>query len=292
VYAASSPFQAPATLAMLTHVEQVDGRWHVLGGIGRVRDALERAARAVGVDVRFGTDVGRIATDDGRAVGVELADGGSERAEVVVTDVDAAHLYTDLLPRPREAAQLDEAGRSTSTFVVCAAVRGRTEGVVHHNVLFGLHDEQEHRYLTAGQLPIDPTVSACVPTVTDPTMAPPDHESWVMHVQVPAAIGIDRKLMTAAVLNRLAERGYDLRARIDFTRTLVPADFDARYRAVGGAIHGTSANGRAAALGRPANAGPVDGLYLVGGSAHPGGGIPFVAAGAKIVADLVADRHG
>jgi len=98
--------------------------------------------------------------------------------------------------------------------------------------------------------------------------------------------------MTAGVLNRLAERGVDLRDRIEFTRTLLPADIDARYRAPGGAIHGTSANGKRAAFSRPSNVGPVDGLYLVGGSAHPGGGLPLVATGARIVADLVADRYG
>lgn len=290
-YSGSSPYEAPATLACISHVEQEYGCWHVIGGLGRLRDALERAARRMGVDVRLGVDVGRIAAAGKRVVGVDLADGGHEPADLVVSNVDAAHLYTDLLPDPKRAKELDRAGRSTSAFVVCAAVRGRTDGVAHHNVFFSLHDEQEFRYLTAGQMPIDPTVYACVPSVTDPTMAPPDRESWVLLVNTPHSVGVDRKLMTAAVLNRLAERGVDLRDRIDFTRTLVPADFDARYRALGGAIYGTSSNGRTAAFSRPNNTGPVDGLYLVGGSTHPGGGLPMVATSARIVADLVAERH-
>lgn len=290
-YSGSSPYRAPATLAGLAHVEQAFGCWHVIGGLGRVRDALEGVARRIGVEIRLGTDVGRITTSAGRVTGVQLADGGSEPADVVVSNVDAAHLFTELLPDPKQARQLDQVDRSTSAFVICAAVRGRTEGIAHHNVFFSLHDEQEFRYLTAGQLPLDPTVHACVPAVTDPTMAPAGCESWVLRVTTPPAIGIDRKLMTAAVLNRLAERGVDLRARIQFTRTVVPADFDARYRAPGGSIHGTSSNGRRAAFARPGNVGPVDGLYLVGGSAHPGGGLPFVATSARIVADLVTQRH-
>ena len=170
---------------------------------------------------------------------------------------------------------------------MCAAVRGRTEGIAHHNVFFSLHDEQEFRYLSSGQAPPDSTVYACVSSVTDPSMAPADGENWVFLVNLPPATGVDRKLMSAAVLNRLAERGIDLRQRIEFTRTLVPADFEARYRAIDGAIYGTSSDDRTAAFARPANAGPVDGLYLVGGSAHPGGGLPLVATGARIVADLV-----
>lgn len=291
-YSGSSPFEAPATLACISHVEQDSGCWHVVGGIGRLRDALERAAVRIGVDLRPGVDVGRITADGKRVRGVELADGGSEPADVVVSNVDAAHLYVDLLPDPKRAKQLDKLGRSGSAFLMCAAVRGRTDGIAHHNVFFSLHDEQEFRYLTAGQLPIDPTVYACVSAVTDPTMAPRDGENWVFLVNTPHSIGLDRKMMTAAVLNRLAERGTDLRERIDFTRTLVPADFDARYRAPGGSIYGTSSNGKQAAFARPSNVGPVDGLYLVGGSAHPGGGLPMVATSARIVADLVAERHG
>jgi phytoene dehydrogenase-like protein len=176
--------------------------------------------------------------------------------------------------------------------VICAAVRGRTEGIAHHNVFFSLHDRQEFKNLETGQMAIDPTVYACVSSVTDPGQAPSDGENWYILVSTPPATGLDRKLMTAAVLNRLAERGFDLRTRIDYTRTLVPADFEARYRAVGGAIYGTSSNGKRAAFARPNNLGPVDGLYLVGGSAHPGGGLPMVAISARIVADLVAERQG
>lgn len=291
-YSGSSPFRAPATLACIPHIEQAYGCWYVMGGLGRIRDALERVARRAGVEIRTGVDVGRIRVEGGSVAGVDLADGGREDADVVVANVDAAHLYVDLLPRPKEASALDKVGRSTSGFVVCAAVRGRTEGIAHHNVFFSLHDEQEFRFLESGQLAIDPTVYACVSSVTDPSQAPRDAENWFLLVNTPPAIGIDRKLMTAAVLNRLAERGFDLRDRIEFTRTLVPADFEARYRSLGGAIYGTSSNGKRAAFQRPNNVGPVDGLYLVGGSSHPGGGLPMVTISARIVADLVAERHG
>jgi phytoene desaturase len=291
-YSGSSPYLAPATLACIAHVEQAFGAWHVRGGMGRLRDALVRAATGAGVELRTGADVGRIVATGGAVTGVELADGGVEPADIVVSDVDAAHLYVDLLPRPREAKQLDRAGRSAGAFVMCAAVRGRTEGIAHHNVFFSLHDEQEFRFLSAGQLPIDPTIYASVSSVTDPGQAPPGCENWYVLAQTPPGVGVDRKLMTAGILNRLAERGVDLRERIEFTRTLLPADFDARYRTPGGAIYGTSSNGKRAAFARPGNIGPVHGLYLVGGSTHPGGGLPLVLTGARIVADLVADRHG
>ncbi len=291
-FSGSSPYRSPATAACLLHIEQTFGCWYVIGGIGRLRDALVRAATSMGVDIRTGVDVGLITADVGVVTGVEFADGGGEGAEIVVSDVDAAHLYVDLLPSPKQAKQLDKAGPSTSAFVLCAAVRGRTEGITHHNVFFPLHDRQEFKFLEVGQMPIEQTLHATVSSVTDAGQARPDAENWYVVIQTPPAIGIDRKLMTAAVLNRLAERGFDLRNRIEFTRTLLPADIDARYRARGGSIHGTSANGKKTVFARPSNIGPVHGLYLVGGSAHPGGGLPFVAISGRIVADLVAERHG
>lgn len=207
-----------------------------------------------------------------------------------MANVDAAHLLTELSPDLERAKRLDRAGLSASAFVLCVAVRGRTEGIAHENVFFPLHDRQEYRYLEAGQVPIDQTVTATVSSVTDPTMAPDSGENWRIMVQLPPAVGVDRKLMSAAVLNRLAERGFDLRERIEFTRSVVPADFDARYRAPGGALYGTASNDRRSALERPANSTSVDGLYLVGGTAHPGVGLPFTAAGAELVAGLIAER--
>lgn len=286
-YSGSSPYRAPATLGCIRHIEQEHGCWHVTGGLATLAGVLERTAESAGVEIRTGVDVGRIAVDSGRVTGVVLAAGGTIDADIVISDVDAAHLYVDLLPDPKRATALDKAGRSTSAFVMCAAVRGRTEGIAHHNVFFPLHDEQEFRFLHQGAPAVDPTVYACVSAVTDRSMAPRDGENWMCLVTMPPAVGVDRKMATALVLNRLAERGVDLRSRIVFTRTLVPADFDARYRAVDGAIYGTSSDGRAAAFQRPANEGPVDGLFLVGGSAHPGGGLPLVAIGARIVAGLV-----
>lgn len=286
-YSGSSPYRAPGTLSCIFHIEQEYGCWHLHGGVAVLAERLATTARRIGVDLRLGVDVGRVATSRGSISGVDLADGGRQPADVVVSDVDAEHLYTDLLPDSKRRKRITKMGRSMSAFVMCAAVRGRTEGVAHHNVFFSLDDEQEFDDLAKGRPATDPTVYACVSSVTDPSMAPTDAENWVFLVNAPADTGIDRKLMSAAVLNRVAERGIDLRDRIEFTRTLLPADIDARYRAPGGAIYGTSSNGRTAAFRRPSNVGPVDGLFLVGGSTHPGGGLPLVATGAHIVADLV-----
>jgi phytoene dehydrogenase-like protein len=89
------------------------------------------------------------------------------------------------------------------------------------------------------------------------------------------------------VLDRLAARGVDLRPRIEVRSTMTPSDIEHRYRSPGGAIYGTSSNGKRAAFVRPANRGSRPGLYLVGGSSHPGGGLPLVTTSAKIVVEMI-----
>ena len=91
----------------------------------------------------------------------------------------------------------------------------------------------------------------------------------------------------ARVLDVMAQRGYDVRARIRWQVCRTPADLERETRAPGGSIYGTSSNGARAAFLRATNASPVPGLYLVGGSAHPGGGLPLVGMSAEIVADLM-----
>jgi phytoene dehydrogenase-like protein len=85
----------------------------------------------------------------------------------------------------------------------------------------------------------------------------------------------------------MAARGLDVRDRVRWRVVRTPADLERETGSVGGSIYGTSSNGARAAFLRPGNAAPIPGLFLVGGSAHPGGGLPLVALSAEIVAGLV-----
>ncbi len=302
-YTGSDPRKAPAALATVPYVEQTFGAHHVRGGVRRLADALHARSLERGVTYRMGTDVVEVRTDAARVTGVRLADGEVLPADVVVANADATHLYRDLVRDPRAAGALRRLGRATpslSGFVLLLAVRGRTPGLRHHNVWFPQdYDAEFDAIFGRHARPVDdPAVYVCAPD--DDAMRPDaDHEPWFVLVNAPrhattgergtvdwTAPGLAESYRDR-ILAVMASRGYDVRDRLLWSEIRTPADLERDTRAPGGAIYGTSSNGARAAFLRPANASPVPGLYLVGGSAHPGGGLPLVGMGAEIVADLV-----
>jgi phytoene dehydrogenase-like protein len=243
-----------------------------------------------------------VVVEGGRAAGVELAEGARVPADVVVSDADATHLYTDLVadPAARSARRrLARATPSLSGFVLLLALRG-TSDVAHHTVLFPetveAYDAEFDSVFGRGARPVvDPAVYVCSPG--DPRMRPAGHEAWSVLVNAPRhgtgpgcvdwrSPGLAESY-AATVLDVMAARGLDVRDRLLWHEIRTPADLEQDTRAPGGAIYGTSSNGAGAAFLRPANRSPVPGLFLVGGSAHPGGGLPLVGLSAAIVAELV-----
>jgi phytoene desaturase len=302
-YTGSDPRRAPAALATVPYVEQAFGVHHVAGGLHRLADALHQRGAERGVTYRFGAAVAQVVVESGRAAGVRLAGGELLPADVVVSDADAGALYGDLLTGPAAARQRRRLRRLTpslSGFVLLLAVRGRTPGLAHHNVWFPAdYDAELDAVFGRAVRPVsDPTVYVCAPD--DPAMRPDDdHEAWFVLVNAPrhsttpaaGAIDWDAPGLAAAYRDRLltvmAERGFDVRDRLLWSQVRTPADLERDTAAPGGAIYGTSSNGVRAAFLRPANASPLPGLFLVGGSAHPGGGLPLVGISAEIVAKLI-----
>ncbi|HVM14559.1 MAG TPA: phytoene desaturase family protein [Egibacteraceae bacterium] len=295
-YTGSDPRRAPAALAVIPYAEQRFGAWYVEGGLYRIADALAERACERGAQIRTGADVRGISLSGGRVTGVTLADGERLRADVVVANADAAHVYRDLLAPSagrRAAAALRRAVPSLSGFVVLLGLSGRTPDPVHHRVLFPRHYDGEFDAIF-GRHPrpvTDPTVYVASPD--DAAAAPAGAESWFVLVNAPRHGIVDWADEGLAddyaghVLAVLASRGLDVRHRVVTRRVVSPADLALRTRAPGGAIYGTSSNGLRSAFRRPANVTAVPGLFLVGGSSHPGGGLPLVVLSAGIVADLV-----
>ncbi|WP_436762713.1 phytoene desaturase family protein [Streptosporangium sp. V21-05] len=293
-YAGSSPYRAPAALGCVPAIEHGEGGWYVPGGLPRIADALALMLEKAGVEVVLGAEVARVLADGERVRGVRLASGERERADVVVANTDAAALYGRLLPDRRRLRRIAGLGTSSSVFLLLAGVEGRTEGLGHHSIVFsGDYEREFGDIFRRRRPPEDPTVYIGCSVVDDPSQAPPGTENWVMLVNVPARDPgrwpMSPEAYRDLVLGRLASRGYDLSGRLRFVDLFTPADLRDRYGAWGGSIYGGAYSGRLAPFRRPGNRGPRRGLYLVGGSAHPGGGLPLVAMGARIVASLVRE---
>lgn len=287
-YSGSSPYRAPATLGCIPAIESLYGCWYPRGGLGALRDAIERLAIDSGVELRTGTEAVAVIADREQVLGVELATGGGLlEASQVVVNADARHLYRDLLADPAAERRVRRARPSTSGVVVCAGVRGATPDITHHNVWFSDDYRGEFDALAAGRFPDDPTVYGCISSITDDTQAPSGCENWFLLANAPAGIDLDPVRATEVIMQRLQRSGIALGDRIEFVETITPRDLEDRYRAPGGAIYGSSSDGRRAAFARPGNIGSRRGLYLVGGSSHPGGGLPLVTMSARIVADLI-----
>ena len=299
-YTGSDPRRAPAALAAVPYAELAFGGWYVRGGLRRIAEAMLSRCAELGVVIRTSTEVRSVTVSAGRAAGVQLTDGGRLGADVVVANADATHLYTDLVTVPGELTRLSRSTPSLSGFVLLLGLRGRTPGLAHHNVYFPVDYDAEFDAvfgLDGGTArPVDdPTLYVSTPD--DPAARPAGHEAWFVLVNAPrhgaGAGAIDWTAPRLAedyatlLLSRLAERGLDIRDRLLFSEFRTPVDLAHDTRSPGGAIYGTSSNGPRAAFLRPANRSRLAGLYLVGGSAHPGGGLPLVVLSAQIVAGLI-----
>lgn len=301
----SDPRRAPAALSILPYVESTFGVWHIAGGLRGLADALRNRLDERGVQLLLETRAVRIVLDAGRVSGVGLEDGQVLPAEIVVANADASQVYGELLgpaaPRgPRR--RLTRSTPSMSGFTIMLAVSGRTPGVSHHNVWFPADRDAELDAIFSAPSPVDePTIHACVPA--DPAMRPDGCQAWTVLVAAPRHSPGGREPGTVdwdapglaehyadRVLQRLAERGTDLAGRIRWRQLRTPADLHRAMGAPGGSIYGTAYHGPRASFLRPQNATAVPGLFLVGGSAHPGGGLPLVGLSAEIVANLVGRR--
>jgi phytoene desaturase len=313
-YSGSDPRQAPAVLATAAYVEHAFGSWYVRGGIRRLADAVHERAVSLGADVRTGVAVTEVVLDGARVGGVRLATGEHLAADVVVSAVDVAHLVRDLLPHGEGhragAARLRRVTPSMSGLVILLALKGRTPGLSHHTVTFPADYDDEFDSVVgtgrhAGRPRAVPDPAIYVSAPDDPVTRPDEeHEAWFVLVNAPRhcpqdpAAGIDWRAADATgaplaesyadhLLEVMARRGLDVRERLLWREVRTPADLEDQTRSVGGSIYGSSGNGARSAFLRPANTTAVRGLYLTGGSTHPGGGLPLVALSAEIVAGLV-----
>jgi phytoene desaturase len=297
-YVGSAPDASPAVLCGIAHMQAQDGVWYPRGGTGAVPRALASLAVDLGVDIRTRTPIRRILVERGRVRGVETAQGEVIRAAAVVSNSDSVRTHRELVedaPRQRFLARR-RYEPACSGVVLYLGLDKRYEQLIHHNFVFSEdpHEEFETIY-RRGEPAADPTCYVCAPAVTEPEVAPPGGEALYVLVHTPylrphhdwSKMLPDYRRRIIDKLKRTAGMK-DLEQHIVFERALTPQDIHDRYHVLDGAIYGLASHGRFLGAFKPANRSPdIEGLYLAGGSAHPGPGMPMVLMSGWIAADCV-----
>jgi len=306
-YNGSSPYITPATFNIIPYVEAEFGAWYVRGGMAKIAEALGALAQRQGVAFRFNTT----ATEwDGTEATAQ--DGFCGKADFLVCNGDVLSTATapshgTLVSRRRlplladvfSAKARDRLLRpplSTSGFILFLGVRGCDPRLGHHNIFFSDRYREEFSEIHDQKIsPTEPTIYISVSSRTDPDHAPRDHDNYFVLVNAPAR---DPKLPWTEseargyrdlVLKRLERFGFgDLPQRIVAERIFTPSDFAARDLAHHGALYGWASHSIRTSLFRPPLRAPgARNVFFVGGTTHPGGGIPLVLLSGKMVAEMI-----
>jgi phytoene desaturase len=298
-YNGSSPYLAPATLNIIPYVEYGLGGWYVRGGLYGLAQAYRKLVEKLGVTIYSGATyaVTQILRQARRVVGVRLANGQEHPADLVVANTDVAYTYQHLLGDVRQSQKFARLEPSCSGFVLFLGVEKQFPQLAHHNILFSPDYRREFADIFERKVPpSDPTIYICWTGKTDPQLAPAGASNLFVLVNAPyLSEAWDWKTPTATsryrdlIVQKMEEFGLrGLNEAIAVEQVMTPLDLAQRYNAERGAIYGLSSNNRFSAFLRPPNRSPsYKGLYFVGGSTHPGGGVPLVTLSAKIVANLI-----
>jgi len=298
-----NPFDASSIYAMIHYLEREWGVHYALGGTGVLVNALGQLFEEVGGRIHLNSEVGQILVEGRRVTGIELADGSTHRADVVVSNGDVAFTYRSMIPeqyrRKYSNRKIEGMQYSMSLFVIYFGTKRRylDRGLTHHNIILserykGLLNDIFKRKILAD----DFSLYLHMPTITDPSVAPPDHEAFYVLSPVPH-LGAEIDWSVAAkpyrdAIMQFLEDNYlpDLQANIVAEHYIDPTHFQNRLNSYLGSAFSVQPILTQSAWFRPHNRSEdFENLYFVGAGTHPGAGLPGVISSAKIAENLIGN---
>ncbi len=298
-YCGSSPFETPATLMLIAHVE-AQGVWKISGGMNALARALEAVARKNGANFRYGETAAQICAPHGKVEAVRLASGERLNTRSVVCNADPSALGDGLFGEDvrRKLPAVPAARRSLSAMVWLAKTKAKGFELNHHNVLFSEDYRSEFQDIKSGKPPQNPTAYICALDRgnTPQTQTSDTPERIQIIVNAPANgdtktyTAEEKETCTSNMLERLKTCGLELDSPLPHT-LVTPSDFAKLFPATGGALYGRASHGWAASFLRPGCRTRIHGLYCAGGATHPGAGVPMAALSGKLASEAVlSDR--
>jgi phytoene desaturase len=295
MYAGLAPAQALAIYAVITYMDCVAGVYFPEGGMHAVPRALAGAAAVHGVQFRYNTTVSRIEVSGGRARAVITADGDRIPADVVVVNADLPVAMQELLPPGYTPRKVKRLRYSPSAVVLHAGSAAEYDDTVHHTIEFGVAWERTFaQIIDRGELMTDPSFLLTTPTATDPSLAPPNRQTYYALFPAPNLSrrkinwATERDRYHARILDTIEERGYEgFRDGIECSHLVTPADWRAQGLAVGAPFAASHRFGQTGPF-RPATLDRrIENLVYTGSNTQPGVGVPMVLVSGRLAAQRI-----
>jgi phytoene desaturase len=294
-YNGSNPYETPATLNIIPHLEYNMGAYFPKKGMHDITQSLYRLAIDMGVHFEFGSRVEEILIKDKKACGIKISD-KTIFADLVINNMDMVNAYKSILKKQPAPKKLLDQPKSSSALIFYWGISKVFPELELHNILFSEDYNQEFGHIFRHKdIYQDPTVYINITSVHKPDDAPEGGMNWFTMINVPNNQGQNwEKLIAEARANIIKKinrvLNTDLEPLIAAEGILDPRSIESKTSSANGALYGNSSNNRYAAFLRHANySSAIQNLYFCGGSVHPGGGIPLCLLSARIMSDMIPD---
>ncbi|MCA1062895.1 phytoene desaturase family protein [Rossellomorea sp. AcN35-11] len=303
MYVGSSPYHAPAIMSQLTHVQLGLGVHYVKGGMYKIAEAMAKVLEELGVEVHLNCEVEDILTSGSRAEGVRTKIGEELKGDIVISNLEAIPCYKSLLgdhhSSQKEVDELSKYAPTVSGLVLLLGVDRKYDHLAHHNFFFSEDPRKEFRQIfDENKLADDPTIYIGISSKSDQTQAPEGKENLFVLTHVPPLKeGEDwsqyKESYRLKVLEKLEKMGVtNLRNHIEYEYSFTPNDLQNLYGSNGGSIYGTVTDRKLnGGFKIPNKSRVLSNMYFVGGSTHPGGGVPMVSLSGQLTAELIIDEQ-
>ncbi|WP_435353696.1 1-hydroxycarotenoid 3,4-desaturase CrtD [Emticicia sp. SJ17W-69] len=309
-YNGSDPYQTPATLNIIPHLEYNIGAFFPKDGMFGITQSLVRLAEDLGVEFHYHTKVEEILVEDNIVKGLKIRDSRNEskndqnspisgtllihHSSLIISNMDVTPTYRKLLPKEKHPDKILNQDKSGSGLIFYWGIKHHFKELGLHNIFFSddYRTEFEHQFQKK-TIYHDPTIYLNITSKYKKDDAPEGCENWFVLINAPANEGQDWEKIIAEtrqnVINKLSRNlGVNIAELIENESILDPRSIEFKTSSAQGALYGNSSNNKFAAFLRHANfSSKIKNLYFVGGSVHPGGGIPLALSSAKIVAGMI-----